>query len=202
MPISYTNRKGYTYYLHEKKTKKENTKYYFSKKADNSDKLCEEIPNGYEIYENPNNAQVFLRKEREKKITDFENYMVKKAVKNLKRKANYIVDVKDNEIIIHESDTNPFCNDGLMSKIGFRSLGSKWSNADSQNNKPDLNSYMAVMKFKLVDDKNRAFLIFRYNFRGSIDSWMRIGGPASLSQLVDEYIEILGTDKFYETHYF
>ena len=58
MAIEYINRKGDTYYLHERKTKTGKPKYHFSMKKDGE--LVESIPHGYEIYENPN-AQVFLR---------------------------------------------------------------------------------------------------------------------------------------------
>lgn len=172
-------------------------------KEDSSGKLCDKMPSGYEIYENPNNAQVSLRKESEKIISDIESHIVKKAVKVLNRRANYIVDVKNNEIVIHESETSPAYDEGLISKLGFGALRSEFSYSnDKKNNDPDLKSYMAVMKFKLVDDKKRSFLAFRYCFRGAIDGWIRLGGPANLSQLVDKYIEILGTDKFYESPYF
>ncbi|KKM87650.1 hypothetical protein LCGC14_1266760 [marine sediment metagenome] len=56
MLVTYINRKEDIYYLHKGKTKTGKPKYFFSKKR-NGD-LVEKIPDGYEIYENPN-AQVF-----------------------------------------------------------------------------------------------------------------------------------------------
>ena len=58
MPITYTNAKGKTYYLHQGTTKTGKPKYYFS--LEREGQLAEAIPEGFEIYENPN-AQVFLR---------------------------------------------------------------------------------------------------------------------------------------------
>ena len=60
MPVTYNNRKNKTYYLHEGKTKTGKTRYYLSMKTNGQ--LVDEIPDGYEIYEHPSNAQVFLRK--------------------------------------------------------------------------------------------------------------------------------------------
>jgi hypothetical protein len=59
MSIQYINRKEQIYYLHQGITKTGKPKYFFSMKAEGN--VLEAIPDGYEIYENPN-AQVFLRK--------------------------------------------------------------------------------------------------------------------------------------------
>jgi len=69
MPITYINRKQKTFYLHQGKTKTGKSKYHFSMKAEGD--LEDAIPEGFEIYENPN-AQVFLRKIPPKLITDQE----------------------------------------------------------------------------------------------------------------------------------
>ncbi len=73
MPITHVNRKWKTYYLHIGKTKSGKDKYYFSTKSDET--LAETIPDGYEVYENPN-AQVFLRIIQPKLITDTERAVV------------------------------------------------------------------------------------------------------------------------------
>ena len=57
MTITYTNRSLQTYYLHQGTTKTGKPKYFFSKKSEGN--LVEQIPDGFEIYENPN-AQVFF----------------------------------------------------------------------------------------------------------------------------------------------
>src|SRR5437667_10363870 len=67
VPITHTNAKGKTYYLHQGTTKTGKPKYYFS--MESNGELAESIPDGFEIYENPN-AQVFLRRIPAKDITD------------------------------------------------------------------------------------------------------------------------------------
>ena len=59
MPITYTNAKEKTYYLHQGTTKTGKPKYYFSTQPEGT--LAEAMPEGFELYENPN-AQVFLRR--------------------------------------------------------------------------------------------------------------------------------------------
>ena len=66
MVVTHVNRKRQTYFLHEGKTKTGKPKYFFSKESDGC--LLDTIPDGYEIYENPN-AQVFLRKAEPEIIT-------------------------------------------------------------------------------------------------------------------------------------
>src|SRR5215467_16163471 len=67
VPITHTNAKGKTYYLHQGTTKTGKPKYHFSMQSEGI--LAASIPAGFEIYENPN-AQVFLRHIPPKIITD------------------------------------------------------------------------------------------------------------------------------------
>src|SRR5262249_17703056 len=69
VPITHTNAKGKTYYLHQGTTKTGKPTYHFSMQSEGH--LAESIPVGFEIYENPN-AQVFLRRIPPKIITDEE----------------------------------------------------------------------------------------------------------------------------------
>ena len=51
MPLTHVNRKRDTYYLHAGKTRTGKPRYWFSTKADGD--LVDAIPEGFEIYENP-----------------------------------------------------------------------------------------------------------------------------------------------------
>lgn len=54
--VQHINRKEDTYYLHQGRTKTGKPKYFFSRKSEGE--LCRQLPDGYEIYENPR-GQVF-----------------------------------------------------------------------------------------------------------------------------------------------
>ncbi len=69
MTVQYTNRTGKTYYLREGKTKTGKPRYFFSSQQTGKGEVVEHVPEGYEIYEHPENAQVFLRKKRPKIIS-------------------------------------------------------------------------------------------------------------------------------------
>src|SRR5918999_1568123 len=78
VPITHTNAKGKTLYLHQGMTKTGKPKYYFSMQSEGT--LAESIPGGFEIYENPN-AQVFLRRIPPKIISDEERQVVEDAMR-------------------------------------------------------------------------------------------------------------------------
>ena len=66
--IVHTNRRGKAFYLHERRTASGKKKYVFSFVKEGP--FVESIPEGYEVYENPN-GQVFLRLMRADAPRDF-----------------------------------------------------------------------------------------------------------------------------------
>src|SRR5712691_12152673 len=111
MPITYTNAKEKTYYLYQGTTKMGKPKYYFSTKPEGT--LATTIPEGFEIYENPN-AQVFLRKIPPKLITDEERQVVEEGMRTSADVKDYKIDVKGNVIAIYTADQelrpSPICS--------------------------------------------------------------------------------------------
>ncbi len=78
MPVTHVNRKRDTFYLHAGKTKTGKSKYWFAKSTEGD--LVESMPEGYEIYENPD-AQVFLRKIVPQLVTPAEVAMVEEGLR-------------------------------------------------------------------------------------------------------------------------
>ena len=101
MPITHTNAKGKTYYLHQGTTKTGKPKYDFSTKSEGP--LTDAIPEGFEIYENPN-AQVFLRRMPPKLITDEERQIVEDGMRKYAEVQDYKIDVKGNAIVVYTAD--------------------------------------------------------------------------------------------------
>ena len=64
MAYSHTNSKGVTYYLHKKDVTlrggKQQTIYYFAK--DERPEAIDELPEGYEVVENPRNGFLTLKR--------------------------------------------------------------------------------------------------------------------------------------------
>ena len=191
MPVTYTNRKGKTYYLHQGTTTKGNPKYFFAM-LDEGD-LVETIPPGYDIYENPN-AQVFLRRKRSQIITDEEVETVKAGVQQHSNLEYFIVDIKGNAIIVYTPDQDV---DLLMDTFDLL------PGARSEKKKAILENVLTfspMLQFVLMDEEKRLFEPQRYSYLGSIDDWINIGDIDRLPELVETYVPHLDEDSFYDLY--
>jgi hypothetical protein len=186
--VEYTNRKGKTYYLHVGKTKKGNPRYHFAMQAPTD--LVKEIPEGYEIYENPN-AQVFLRKILPKEILDEEMAVLEKELRAHAKPTKYIIDTKGKVITV-------FWNSQSGPKMG--DLSSFFGLARMEEFYESHAHFTPIFRFTLVDPQERLFIAERFCFRSSIDDWAHIlsGGPDSLQKLAGRYVHHLGEGSFYE----
>ena len=101
MPVTHVNRKRDTYYLHSGTTKKGKHRYWFAKSTEGD--LVESIPEGYEIYENPD-AQVFLRKTVPQLLTPAEVAVVEEGLKRFARGQNCLVDVQADQVVVHHAE--------------------------------------------------------------------------------------------------
>ena len=196
MTVQYTNRRSKTYYLYEGKTKTGKPKYYFSMKKEG--KSVKKIPEGYEIYEHPINAQVFLRKELSKIITDIERRLIDKYLKKIGASNRYLFDIKGKVITIFESDQDIDKLKELFGSIFVPGFIDEKSAIDFAVNSEI--SYSPVMRFILDDKVKRTFITERYCFLGSIDGWMYIGGLDSLNNLLKKYSKHLGENSFFDLY--
>lgn len=181
MFIQHTNRCSEIYYLYQSTTKAGNPKYFFSRKV--KEGRLDRIPDGFEIYENPD-AQVFLVRKVQPLITEIEKQAIVSALKKNKDVEYFIVDVKKNIITIYTANNE--INNDFISPFTFKTI----------NIQRFLN-YMQVMRFILTDKNKRDFVVERFCYRGAIDDWINIGGPESLSLLARKYIEHIGKESIY-----
>jgi hypothetical protein len=191
MAVEHINRKGQKYYLHQGTTKTGKPKYFFSQK--NEGTLVQTIPDGFEIYENPN-AQVFLQKTQLKIITDDEIATVEQGIKKFSSLQYYKIDVKKEIIFVY----TPNQNISNLSKVY-----SSFSNAnpiDIQTAIARSISYSSMLRFILRNEQKRIFTAERFCFLGSIDDWIGIGYPDTLQKLVEKYVKHLEKESFYELH--
>ena len=160
------------------------------------------MPEGYEIYEHPENAQVFLRKIRPRLITDLEEQLVKNKLNALKSSKRYILECKDEILTIYESNAdlehmgNIFGGllDGIPSPPGTTNANDAMT---ALVNMADQH-YTAMLRFTLDDKVKRKFVAERFCFRGSFDDWITLSGPNNLRSIVERYLSTLGKDAFFE----
>jgi len=191
VPITYTNAKGKTFYLHQGTTKTGKPKYHFSMQSEGI--LAASIPEGFEIYETPN-AQVFLRRIPPKIISDEERQIVADGMRTYASVQDYKIDVRGNAIEIHIAHQDSETFSEMITRA-----------------RPDLDQtqiaalvaqavhYFPMMQFLLEDEQRRTFTAQRYCFIGSIDDWVDIGhGP--LTKLVKRYVKHLGQESYFELY--
>ncbi len=99
--VQHVNRKCDTYYLHQGRTKTGKPKYFFSRQSEGE--LCRQLPDEFEIYENPR-GQVFCRRIQPKLIREQEIEAVRDAIRNCGKQLFAGVDVKKKDIIIYERE--------------------------------------------------------------------------------------------------
>lgn len=187
MTVKYVNYKGETYHLHKGAGKKRDSQYSFSKKEGGAP--VKSIPEGYEIYEDPN-GRVFLRKIVPKKISHEEVSVVENSIRKYSKLKDYKIDVKGKAITIYlpdqEIDDLRSCFDSLLF-VNHSLLGKSLKN---------ILTYSPVMRFTLTDEKHRKFRVERLEFLD--DDWFLLDGPKDLQKLAQEYCRHLGKDSFYD----
>ena len=189
MPVTHINRKRTTYYLHEGVTKKGNPRFYFSPKSEG--RLAARVPEGYEIYENPD-AQVFLRKIQPRLVTDDEIRTVELELERHPHLKHCLVDVKGETITVFEPNQDVDGLLGLFDRFTFAARPMEESELQ------EFLSYHPTMQFVLSGEKRRTFMTQRWCYLGSIDDWLPIGRPGKLDALVQQFLQHIGQESYYE----
>lgn len=191
MPVTYTNRKGITYYLCRSVTKTGKPRYYFAREP--KGEPVEQIPEGFKIGESVNGL-VFLAKDRPEQILPEEVAVVEAAVRRHPKSRNYRVSVKHERIEVYER-VGPDAEELVAALEGLTMLGL----ADRiRATMEDHARFTPVLRFILVDEERRTFRAERWCYLGSIDDWIDVGPMGPLDRLARQLIPRLGTEQFFE----
>ena len=196
MAITHTNRRGETYHLLQGKSKTGKPKYYVSKKP--GPNTVDPIPDGYEIFENPVDAIVHVRKIRPTSILPEELDETIRIIRKVTGKKIFYVLREDNALVVYWPDRDP----GEMSRILSPTFGVSLR-ANSQDDTfihPGVIMAVqtsALLKFVLTNDKKRTFAAERMCFRGD-GFWLSCSRSMPLPALVESLCGHLGKESFYE----
>lgn len=191
MGIQYTNRNGDVYYLQQRPGKNGKPSYTLARKLTGTP--VDVLPVGYEIHEAPERPGVFLRKCQPSPILPLEIEATRQALRCTAQLKHFIVAADGMDIVVYLPDSDPMPN---MSNFGtFLSATQAQSLQDEILRKA---RYTKMMRFVLADPKWRHFTVDRRCFRGGIDKWYFLSGPAPLAKLLDQYAPHLGKDSFFE----
>lgn len=194
MPVTYTNRKGHVYYLCQGLTKTGKLRYYFARHT--IEGSPDQIPEGYRISESVNGV-VSLVKDRPQLILPQEVASVEAVLARLPKGRDYRVAVQKNQIVIYErlgpdvealsaiiGKVSPFQSDTVKMRL--------------QEQLDKMARFSPIMRFILVDPKERKFRSERLSHMGDMDDWIDIGESGKLEKLARRLIPKLGTDDFFE----
>lgn len=195
MPINYTNRKGQTYTLYRGQTKTGKPRYYFGRSGSDQGEPVAELPAGFKISESVNGV-VSLVKDHLPLIQPAEVVAVEKEIKRHPHARRYRVAVKHDRIEIYEqasADYVAVASEFPMMRPLTPDLVEKLRLMEEQHA-----SYTPVLRFILLDPKQRQFGAERMCYLGSIDGWLDLHRTGPVEKLARTLIPTLGTDQFYE----
>lgn len=196
MPVSYTNRKGVTYTLYRGQTSTGKPRYYFGRSDQSQGDPVSEIPPGYTISESVNGV-VSLVKDRPALIRPEEVEAVEAAVQKLPQARHYRVAVKSKRIEVYEQVT-PDYNE-IVSRLRIPGLSRPGLTEELRALEERHAQYAPVLRFTLLDSKQRLFGSERMCYRGSIDGWLTLyTHTGSVAKLAHALIPTLGTEEFFE----
>ena len=195
MPVTYTNRKGFTYYLRRTVTKTGKLRYVFGREP--KGEFVEQIPEGWRISESVNGV-VSLIKDRPAQILPQEVAAVEAAVARHPKSHNYRVAVKRNRIEVYER-VGPDAGE-LLADLAKMGLGI-FHRSDQLRTEMDRRAqFTPVLRFTLADADQRTFHTERWCYLGSIDDWICVGPTGPLDRLARQWIVRLGTDALFEVY--
>ena len=157
------------------------------------------MPQGYEVFEAPENAQVYLRKVQDSPIAEFEREVVADGIRRLAGLEHFIVVIEDDCLIVYLPAMESKEVDDLIRVLAGPSVLQSQRMQGARKHLFTCSKYDKMLRFRLVDSEKRKFTIERRCFLGSIDNWMMLCAPASdLPDLVEEFVGHLGTEEFFE----
>jgi len=195
MPVSYTNRKGVTYTLYRGQTRTGKPRYYFGLPTHSQGEPVMEIPAGFTISESVNGV-VSLVKDRPSLVQPEEVAAVEAAVQQHPEAHRYRVAVKGNRIEVYEQ-VGPDYNE-LVSELHIPGLSRPGLAEELRALEERHARYTPVLRFTLLDPKQRRFGAQRMSSLGGIDEWLELGQTGPAAKLARKLIPTLGTEQFFE----
>lgn len=191
-PFKYTNRKGDNHYIRAAETAKGGTRYYIVKNNPEKYKdLIEDIPNGFELVETPEEGRVILRKRVSKKITEEERLIVEDSVRELSDLKDFIVYTDGDLMTVFYSQFN---------NIGGQEENITAEEADEyyRGETKKWKCYHEGMYFRIIDEKKRTFEVHRITFTSFFSNGTAILETSDdLHYLADKYCQHLGRESFF-----
>jgi hypothetical protein len=210
--FEYINRKGVSYYLHARSARDGTTRYTLKRTKDGA---LAELPAGYEVVESVN-GQASVRRARARHISPVEEAIVSYGLTRHELTA-YRLEIKGLDITVFEPDRDPAAiaaefnplemmpaeiSERVKAMVRER-FGDEAVDQYINERQAEVRQqieytvrYAPVLRFKLVDRRNRAFEVARMTYRGE-GGWHALD-VLPLAAAVAKYVKHLGRDSFFE----
>lgn len=217
-PVSHTNRRGKTYYLHEATTRKGQRRLVMKASPTNA---MTELPDGYEITEGVN-GEVSVRRVAPRAITELELRLVQAELAK-RDLMGYRAAVKGPYITVYEPVKRP---EDIEELLGFQATFARSFVDQIASQLPDDSPDAArvrellgkaekephetvvrrtvessrvepVLRFHLLDARKRLFDVERMTYRGE-GGWHCLHDPLPLREAAEKYLPHLGEESFFE----
>ncbi len=192
--LQHVNRRGIAYFLQSHARRDGGIAYSFARKP--KGQPVDAIPEGYEIFERPADAQVFLRKVQPVAILPLEVQLVQSAVRALAGIEHFIVAAEGDALVIYL----PEVDDDEHHRRQFATVMSPHQIRILRQLRIHDATYGRIMRFVLADATSRKFHAQRWCFRGSIDNWITLSESGRLAGLLERYAPHLGKESFFELY--
>ncbi len=185
--VTYTNRRGTTYFLGRTTTKRGKPRYAFALAP--RGEPVERIPEGWEIVESVNGV-VSLRKAGPKHVSDFEVQVAREAVARHAQRPFCRVELEKDAIVVFEPA-------GMVtSRAPAGAAAAAWAAATAAEVQRRIRFQPAV-RFVLEHPGRRTFQAQRMCYRGGREGWWSVGAPGPLAK-VARIVEHIGRDTFFD----
>jgi hypothetical protein len=138
------------------------------------------MPAGYEVYEHPEGGLVSLRKARPTEISRLDRDILSDGIRRYAGLEHFIVDVDGDSLVVYLPGMSEDEADRMLNTLGGPLLGTSPRMRAAKTQMIQTSTYTKMMRFVLVNPDERMFVVYRWCFRGSIDDWIWVGGPAPL----------------------
>ena len=189
--LTYTNRHGEPYYLHQGRTKTGKVRYFVARTV--GEGALEAMPAGFEIAESINGVVSVRRADPSRpqvSVADLETVRAEVARHGHLRR--HVVDARDGEIFIHEPEVS-YDEDALREMAAAAFVSVERMRRASMRRRP---RYTPVMKYAPEVFGGSVWAVYRMTYRGHGGWHILSAGP--LADLAKRYVSHLGKESFFE----
>jgi len=191
MPYTYTNRQGKTHYFRAVETKYGKWRYYVTT-SDQYANLIEDIPDGYEIIEQPEEARVVIRKNIPIKTTQQEKRIVYDAITDFSAINDFFIYAESVYLYVYHSQFNSAGghDKNLTRQEVIESFGEEMVKHMR---------FISALRFKLINEKKRLFQterVIQLSYYGH--TFNAVGNSDEIQIVTKEYGQHLGRQSFFD----